>query len=185
MLPRKFYLRDSSEVAKDLLGKVLTRDGIKGRIVETEAYYGEGDPASHACNGRTERNEPMFGEAGRTYIYLCYGIYYLLNVTTEEEGSPGAVLIRALEPREGVGKMRENRGVEEKEELTNGPGKLTQALNITKEYNDQDVTKSSSDIRICEGEEVEEMGSSKRTGVSEHHNKELRFFDKNSEYISG
>ncbi|MCJ7471611.1 MAG: DNA-3-methyladenine glycosylase, partial [Actinobacteria bacterium] len=107
ILNRNFYSRDTSRVAKDLLGKVLVKEsgGIttSGIIVETEAYYGPDDPASHAYGGSTPRSSIMFGKAGIAYVYLCYGVYWLLNIVTEEKTIPGAVLIRGLAPVGGIG----------------------------------------------------------------------------------
>lgn len=183
-LPREFYSRASEKVAKDILGKVLIKGEMKGRIVEVEAYYGEEDPASHAFSGMTQRNESMYGHPGRLYVYLCYGTHYLLNLTTLTEGSPGAVLIRALEPLEGLKFMKSNRGTTEKSELTDGPGKLTEALGIDKSYNGMDVTKGEGEIRVVEGERKGEIARSKRIGVSEEHESDLRFFLKDSEFLS-
>ncbi len=109
ILDRSFYIRDTSIVAKDLLGKVLVKESggitISGIIVETEAYYGPDDPASHAFGGPTPRSRIMFGQAGMAYVYLCYGVHWLLNIVTEVKGTPGAVLIRGLAPQEGIGIM--------------------------------------------------------------------------------
>lgn len=184
-LTREFYSRDSGKVAKGLLGNVLLKGKMTGKIVETEAYYGEEDPASHASSGRTQRNEIMYGEAGKIYVYLCYGIYYLLNITTRRKGEPGAVLIRALEPLEGLKFMQENRRIADREELTGGPGKLTQAFGIDKSYNGEDVTEGRSEIKVLEGgEEGQEIGRSKRIGVSEGRERNLRFFLEDSEFLS-
>ncbi len=132
--PRAFYDRDTVQVAKDLLGAYLVRelDGhlLVGRIVETEAYVGMDDRASHASVGRTRRNAVMFGPPGYAYVYVIYGIHHCLNVVTEREGFPAAVLIRAVEPVQGVDIMRRLRGGRPDRELTNGPGKLCQALGI-------------------------------------------------------
>jgi DNA-3-methyladenine glycosylase len=114
---RKFFERYTPRVAREILGFELVRivEGkrLSGIIVEAEAYRGNRDPASHAYMGRTKRNEVMFGEAGHAYVYFTYGFHHLLNITTESPGTPGAVLIRALEPREGVGEMARNRGVDQ------------------------------------------------------------------------
>jgi DNA-3-methyladenine glycosylase len=145
ILPRKFYARDTLQVAEDILGKLLVR--VKGRsqmigkIVEVEAYKGSEDPASHAYRGITRRNAPMFAEGGHAYIYFTYGNHYCLNVTTERSGVPGAVLIRALEPMVGLQRMRILRPAVSDHELTNGPGKLTKALGIDTALNDLDMTK--------------------------------------------
>ncbi|MDY6773919.1 MAG: DNA-3-methyladenine glycosylase, partial [Candidatus Nanohaloarchaea archaeon] len=158
-LNREFVARDPETVARELLGHELMRDvegeTLRGRIVETEAYHGPSDPASHASSGRTERNEPMFGEPGRAYVYVSYGLHAMLNVVTGEEGEPSAVLIRAVEPLEGLEKMRENRGLEDKQALCSGPGKLTEAFEVSMEHNRTDLTEG--DLRIEEGEAVEEV----------------------------
>ena len=137
VLPETFYLRsDVTRIAIDLLGKVLvTRmDGVhtSGRITETEAYAGRGDRACHAAHGRlTPRNRTMHGAGGRAYVYLCYGIHSLFNVVTHSEGMPDAVLIRAVEPLEGVEHMLRRRGLDRRSPaLCCGPGRLTQALGI-------------------------------------------------------
>ena len=148
--------------------------------METEAYYGENDPASHAFNGKTERNKLMFGEPGHLYIYLCYGMYYLLNVVTEEKGVPGAVLIRALEPIKGIEMMKKNRGKDKN--LTNGPGKLTEAFNIDKKLNGLDVTKNP--LYFEKGKIGINIGKSNRIGIKKGENRLLRFYIKNNDYLS-
>lgn len=184
MLRKEFYRRDTAEVARDLLGKKLVKGCLKGRIVETEAYYGEEDPASHASNGKTERNRLMFGEPGQVYVYLCYGMYHLLNFTTREEGKPGAVLIRALEPLQGLETMKNNRNVSEEEKLTTGPGKLTEALEITKEENGEDATSEDSSIVVERGSKCNSVRRTKRIGVTENHKIDLRFVFKDSNFLS-
>lgn len=145
-LQKTFFARDTHVVAKELLGKVLVRQIdnkiIAGRIVEVEAYVGEDDLACHAARGRTPRTEIMFGEAGHAYIYLIYGMYHCLNIVTAEKDFPAAVLIRALEPIEGMEYMSAQRKTEKFHQLTSGPGKLCQALNITRAFNGIDVTNS-------------------------------------------
>lgn len=140
-LPPEFYGRDTGEVARALLGKELVRTVsgriIRCRIVETEAYFGSGDPASHAARGLTPGNAVMFGQPGRAYVYFNYGMHYLFNVVTEAEGRAGAVLIRAVEPLEGVEIMTINRPVSDILQLTSGPAKLTKALAINKTHNGQ------------------------------------------------
>jgi DNA-3-methyladenine glycosylase len=136
VLPVSFYARPTLIVAKDLLGKVLvhrTPDGVtSGMIVETEAYIGEDDPACHAAPGPTKRNAPLYGPPGVAYVYLNYGIHYLVNAITEADGHPAAVLIRALEPLEGVPLMMRRRGgAPALSDLCRGPGNLTRALGIT------------------------------------------------------
>jgi DNA-3-methyladenine glycosylase len=155
-LPRAFYARPTLEVAADLLGKVLVhrdRGGtVSGVIVEVEAYIGESDPACHAASGLTPRNAPLYGPPGRAYVYLNYGVHYLMNVVTEPEGSPAAVLIRALEPLEGIPLMRRRRSrVRTSRDaggppgripdwaLCRGPGNVTHAMGITLRQNRLDL----------------------------------------------
>lgn len=136
MLNREFYRRpDVVEISRDLIGKVLCTffDGVltSGMITETEAYCGRNDRACHANDGtRTARTEIMYGEPGRSYVYLCYGIHHLFNVVTNEKELADAVLIRGIQPLDGVSVMKERRGFESTKNLCNGPGKLTQALGI-------------------------------------------------------
>ena len=143
ILYRKFYHRDTLRVARELLGKRLVRQvnglELSGMIVETEAYCGEADSACHAHRGKTPRNAVMFGEPGHAYVYFTYGMHYMLNLVTEEEENPCAVLIRAIEPMEGIGEM-ESRRKRKGTELTNGPAKLCQALSIDKSLNGWDLT---------------------------------------------
>jgi len=186
-LPRSFYARDTKEVAKDLLGKILVRklaEGtIKGKIVETEAYYGEEDPASHAFRGKTERAKIMWEMPGTVYIYLIYGMYYLFNIVTEKKGKAGAVLIRALEPQEGIGLMKKMRKTDEIKNLTNGPGKLTQAFVITNKKHKQDLLSGS--LIIEEGVREEfEIISTTRIGVNAGGQAKLRFYIKGNEFVS-
>jgi DNA-3-methyladenine glycosylase len=129
LLDRSFYDRPVVEVARDLVGCVVRHGGASGRIVETEAYH-EDEPACHAFVGLTARTKPLFGPPGFAYVYRSYGIHALLNAVTSPEGEGAAVLIRALEPLEGIDAMRVRRGVERVADLCSGPGKLTQALGI-------------------------------------------------------
>jgi DNA-3-methyladenine glycosylase len=138
-LDHSFFDRSVHEVARDLIGCELAVDGTAGLIVETEAYDAT-DPACHAYIGRTTRNEVLFGPPGRAYVYLSYGIHSLLNAVAEPEGSAAAVLIRALEPTEGIELMRTRRGRDENEELCSGPGKLTEALGVGLSLNGADLT---------------------------------------------
>ena len=149
MLPRDFYARPTLEVAADLIGKVLVHETARGItsgiIVETEAYIGESDPACHAAPGPTVRNAPLYGPPGFAYVYLNYGIHYLVNAVTEPEGSPAAVLIRALEPLEGQAMMRRRRQAAASlpaSSLCRGPGNLSRALGISLKHNRSDLTHS-------------------------------------------
>ena len=151
VLPRTFYARPTLEVARDLIGKVLVHQSsagtTAGTIVEVEAYIGEGDPACHAAAGLTRRNAPLYGPPGRAYVYLSYGIHCLVNAVTEPEGAPAAVLIRALEPRDGLMLMRRRRarGASRRAmpprdaHLCRGPGNLTRACGITLKQNRIDL----------------------------------------------
>lgn len=148
-LPAAFYNRPTLDVTADLIGKVLvhqTRAGLAaGMIVEAEAYIGEDDPACHAAPGPTTRNEPLYGPPGVAYVYLNYGMHYLVNAVTEAKGAPAAVLIRALAPVDGIPlmlKRRVNGKPVHEAELCRGPGNLTKALGITLKENRLDLTSS-------------------------------------------
>jgi DNA-3-methyladenine glycosylase len=132
-LERDFFARSVHEVAPELVGCVLLVDGIGGRIVEVEAYDGE-DPASHGFRGRTERNRSMFGPPGHAYVYRSYGVHWCLNLVCDREGRAEAVLVRALEPTHGIDLMRSRRGLEDERLLCAGPGRLCQALGVTREH---------------------------------------------------
>ncbi len=186
-LKREFFERYTPAVAKDLLGCRLVRvlDGrrLAGAIVETEAYRGRGDPASHAYPGKTTRNAVMFGEAGHAYVYFSYGFHNCLNVTTERKGSPGAVLLRALEPTEGVPEMVRNRGGRAGRLVADGPGKLTQALAIDRSFNGEDFVKSEQ-LFIESGAEPVRVGMSERIGISRGVDRKWRFFVTGNGFVS-
>jgi DNA-3-methyladenine glycosylase len=157
-LTESFFARDTVEVAQELIGKRLVRlEGgtrISGVILETEAYRGEEDLACHCRAGRTPRTEIMYGPAGRAYVYFIYGMYWLLNIVTEGEGKPGAVLIRAIEPLEGLQLIQERRGNQARANWTNGPGKLTRALSIDGQFNGANICQSDAELYIANGFEV-------------------------------
>jgi DNA-3-methyladenine glycosylase len=191
-LGRDFYRRSTLTVARELLGKRLVRvvDGQRlcGLIVEVEAYIGEDDAACHAACGRTPRNEAMYGLPGCAYVYFIYGMHHCLNVVTEEEGFPAAVLIRALEPLEGLEIMRRHRPGRPDSELTNGPAKLCQALAISRDLNGVDLCTGEA-LFIEEGRRVDqgEIEASPRIGIQ---GDELarsvlwRFYLRGNEFVS-
>lgn len=192
VIPRGFYGRDTVDVATGLLGKVLVRETPAGRIsvriVETEAYCGPHDKACHASRGRTDRNSVMFGEPGHAYVYFIYGMYYCLNIVTERDGYPAAVLIRAGEPLEGVDAMRALRKKAKKPtDLTSGPGRLCMALDIKRALNGADVCKKGP-LYVEDSEDaVFEVVSCKRVGVDyagEYKDKPWRFYIKGSPFVS-
>ncbi len=170
-LPRSFFSRNSLSVTQELLGKRLVRlldsQRLSGHIVEVEAYIGTDDQASHARPGLTERNAPMFGPAGHLYVYLIYGVHHCLNVVTESSGFPAALLIRALEPLEGIPTMQRLRGSQPYHNLTNGPGKLCQALGIDRDFSGLDMCAPDSPIWIEDAPPIptENIKHSPRIGV--------------------
>jgi DNA-3-methyladenine glycosylase len=157
-LPESFYTRDTIEVARGLIGKTLVRqDGkvrISGMIIETEAYRGEEDLACHCRAGRTPRTEIMYGPAGRAYVYLIYGMYWLFNIVTEKTGNPGAVLIRAVEPLEGLDLIAERRKGHPRKNWTDGPGKLSRALNILGDLNGSIIYSTKGPLFIAQGKNI-------------------------------
>ena len=186
-LRREFYNRPSIKVAKELLGKylVINKDGTKlsGKIVETEAYRGPYDPASHAYGGMTPRNSIMFGEPGYAYVYFTYGMYYCLNVITERKGFPAAVLIRALEPEGGIEIMKRRRNKEKIEDLTSGPGKLCQAMGINKTLYGADLIGKTIYVED-RSEAAEKVVSTNRIGIDEGKEKKWRFYLKGNRFVS-
>ncbi|HWI21788.1 MAG TPA: DNA-3-methyladenine glycosylase [Baekduia sp.] len=162
-LPASFYDRPVLEVAPDLLGCVLHHGGCSGLIVETEAYH-ESEPACHAFAGLTKRTRTLFGPPGIAYVYRSYGIHALVNAVCEPEGSGAAVLIRALEPIDGIEQMRRRRGMERLQDLCSGPGKLTQALGIGLDLNDTSL--SAGPIAIEPRVSTPALVASERIGIT-------------------
>ena len=193
-LPRSFYDRDTLAVARALIGKVLVHDAPEGLasgvIVETEAYIGESDPACHAAPGPTRRNAPLYGPPGIAYVYLNYGIHYLVNAVTESEGHPAAVLIRALEPKDGIALMRQRRSSARRngtgiavEDLCRGPGNLTRALGIDLGQNQLDLTSSA--LRIeDQGGRRRKVAWTRRIGINVGVEHEWRVYAVDSQSVS-
>ncbi|MBE3110401.1 MAG: DNA-3-methyladenine glycosylase [Acidobacteria bacterium] len=191
-LDRSFYQRDPRIVARALLGKYLVYQSsagrLCGRIVETEAYLGVEDAASHAFHGRTPRTDVMFGEGGYLYVYFTYGMHWLMNAVTGREGTAGAVLFRAMEPVEGIEQMTANRGGKEPRLLASGPARLAQAFGIDGAFNKEDLC---GDLVWIE-DRADTVGPSqvvvtKRIGVDnarEWKNRELRFYLAGSPFVS-
>jgi len=181
-LGKKFFSQPTVDLAKALLGKYLCLGDLKGVIVETEAYLYHDDPGCHASRGLTARNAPMFGPAGRAYVYFIYGMYHCLNIVSGKEGEGEAVLIRALEPVRGIEKMQRRRKTQNIENLCNGPGKLTQAFGITKKHNN--VSLLDGPLRVFDSRKKPEICTSTRIGLSAGKELELRFFIKGSRFVS-
>ena len=185
-LNRDFYVRNTIAVAKDLLGRYLVynqnENTFVGMIVEVEAYR-QNDLASHSSVGRTDRNSAMFLQGGHLYVYLTYGIHYCANIVTEKENYGSAVLIRAVEPLEGMEIMKENRKISDVGNLTNGPAKFCQAFGITTEQNKLDLTL---DTIFCIESNVKntQIGKSSRIGITKATEKLWRFFIKDNKYVS-
>jgi DNA-3-methyladenine glycosylase len=188
-----FYQRPTEVVAKDLVGNKLVRTirnnkkqfRLVGIIVETEAYGYSDDLASHAYVGPTCRNKVMFGDVGRAYVYFTYGNHFCINVSARRSKvEAGAVLIRGIEPVEGVELMRQFRQVDDIFSLTSGPGKLTEALNITSSLNGADMTNSESEIYIEFGKRPKHIVTTPRIGITRAVDKEWRFVDPSSPFIS-
>ena len=189
-LPRSFYEQPTVDVAKQLLGKYLVRKhpqgSTVGRIVETEAYIGPHDLACHAAKGRTARTEVMFGPAGHAYVYFVYGVHYMLNLVTEAADHPAAVLIRALEPIDGIELMEARRRTEKRRALCSGPGKLCQAFDIDRSLNAADLC---GDIIHIEDrtEPIPKFLARPRVGVDyagKWKDKPFRFLVRGNEFIS-
>lgn len=182
-LGRDFFERSVHEVARDLVGCRLLFDGRGGTIVETESYERE-DPACHAYVGLTERTRVLFGPPGRAYVYLSYGIHSLLNAVAEPEGEAAAVLIRALEPTEGLDEMRARRGVRADTELCSGPGKLTEALGIDLDHNDSDLCRDPFLLTPPAAGERPEIVAGPRIGITKAVERPWRFCAVGNPHVS-
>lgn len=195
-LPRSFFSRNPRRVARDLLGKLLIRNRGKkvlvGRIVEVEAYLGKGDPAAHAAAGVTARNRVLFGPPGHAYVYFIYGNHFCLNVSCQPKGEAGCVLIRALEPLGGLEEMARARGLRSDDgraaskKLTTGPGRLCQAMGITRARdNDKDLTSPRSGLWIAEdGFSPRRIRRTPRIGIRKATTEKLRYILAGRECVS-
>ena len=181
-LKKKFFSQPTIDLAKALLGKYLVYGDLKGIIVETEAYLFKDDPGCHASRGMTKRNEPMFGQAGNTYVYLIYGMYHCINIVSGKTGEGEAVLIRAVEPIDGIAKMQRRRKTTKTENLCNGPGKLTQAFGITKKHNNLSLIDGP--IQVYNSRIKPQIETSPRIGLSAGKELELRFYIKDNPFVS-
>lgn len=180
-LTRSFFSRSVHEVAPDLIGAVLLVNGVGGRLVEVEAYH-HTDPAAHSYIGPTERNAVMFGPPGYAYVYRSYGIHWCLNLVCEPAGSASAVLIRAMEPTEGLAAMRRRRGLAEVRLLCSGPGRLCEALGVTHAHNGLALTAPPFAIFAPEGDE--EVIAGPRIGLTKAVDKPWRYGLKGSRFLS-
>ncbi len=189
LLTKSFFNKTTIEIAKSLLGKRVihkTCNGIlSGKIVETEAYL-EKDPASHSFRGQTTRNSAMFGNPGGAYIYFTYGMHHCFNIVTNKKGIGEAVLIRALEPLKGIELMKQARNTHKIENLCSGPGKLVQALNISKDHNGISLIDKNSPLILSNGDNISEdnIVKTKRIGISTGIELPHRFYIKDNPFIS-
>ena len=189
VLPRAFYQRETEIVAREMLGTVLeceTEDGLaSGIIVETEAYLGEHDLACHAAAGRTARTEALYGPPGTSYVYFIYGMYWCFNAVTREVDLPSAVLVRALEPLDGIALMHKRRPrIKNEVDLTNGPGKLCRALGIDGSLSEKSLQRKP--LRIREGEPVpdERVEVTTRIGITKSADWPLRWIVRGNRFVS-
>ncbi len=188
VLPRAELPVDTVQLARFLIGKMLLRrlpEGVAvGRIVETEAYP-IGDPAGHAYRGITPRNRPLFLEYGHAYVYLAYGISFMLNVSSEAPGVGAGVLIRAIEPLDGIILMQRNRGIELVRDLARGPGRLCTALRIDRGLDGIDLCQAGPLWLGSDGRTSDEIGRSRRIGITRAADSPLRFYARGSWFVSG
>lgn len=180
-LRRSFFDRSVHEVAPELIGATLLFNGAGGTIVEVEAYH-HTDPAAHSYTGRTERNAVMFGPPGYVYVYRSYGIHWCLNFVCEEDGSASAVLIRALAPTQGLAAMRRRRGLRDERALCSGPGKLCEALGITRKQNGLALDRTPFELRARTGKP--EIVTGVRIGITKAAEKPWRYGLKDSPFLS-
>lgn len=189
LLEKKLYLKDTITVAKELLGCVITKEmpkyTLSARIVETEAYLGNNDPACHAYRKLTNRNRPMFEEGGISYVYFIYGNYFCFNVVTEHKGMGAAVLVRAAEPIEGIDYMRKNRKYPVRDiELMNGPAKFCMAFGIGRDDNALDLSDDRIKIYRKKKRNKFTIAVSARVGIKEGAELPYRFFIKDNAYVT-
>jgi DNA-3-methyladenine glycosylase len=185
ILPRDFYARPTIDVAKALLGKVLRHESSSGLIVETEAYLGGDDLASHSARGITDRTRVIFGPPGHAYVYLIYGMYECLNIVAEPDGVAGCVLIRALEPLSGIEDMQRRRPAARKlRDLASGPGKLTLAMGINRASNGADITKGPLTVHEPHSPTVIQIETTCRIGIRECADWPLRFTVAGNDFVS-
>ena len=198
LLRRAFFNRDPRVVARELLGRLIVRrEGRKqlaGRIVEVEAYLGAGDLAAHAAAGHTARNAVLWGPPGHAYVYFIYGVHYCLNISCLPDGEAGCVLIRALEPVSGVREMAEARGLADLDlesprdlrKLASGPGKLCEALDITRPRdNDKNMLSPKSDLQVMsDGFRVQEVAVTQRIGITKSAELPLRYVIAGNHFLS-
>jgi DNA-3-methyladenine glycosylase len=188
MLEKEFYLQDTTFIAKNLIGKILVRKCgnsiLSGKIVETEAYLSSNDMSSHSAQGKTIRNAVMFETGGLMYVYKIYGMHHCINVVTENQDIGAAVLIRAIEPLSGIEKMIENRNTDKIDTLCKGPGNVAKAFGFDLNMNGHSFL--SDDLFICNSEDNSDfvIGISKRIGITKSADLPLRFYMKDSLYIS-
>lgn len=203
VLAQEFYARDPRIVARELLGKILVRTlsrrstpkRLSGRIVEVEVYLGEGDLAAHAAAGKTARNEVLFGPPGHAYVYFIYGVHYCLNFSCMPEGQAGSVLLRAIEPLEGIDYMAAARGIARERlhsvsglrSLTSGPGRVCEALGITREqFNGESLYNAASSLKIVDdGWCAEEIRETLRVGITKSSEMPLRYLIAGNPFVSG
>jgi DNA-3-methyladenine glycosylase len=185
-LARSFYERATVDVARDLLGQILVHGPTAGIIVETEAYLGGDDLASHSAAGITNRTRVIFGPPGHAYVYLSYGMHDCLNIVAERAGMPGCVLIRALEPTEGLDLMRARRPKARSDrDLASGPGKLTQALDIARRHSGVDMTSGDLVVLARRPVPVSDIAITPRIGITKCADLPLRFLIKGNRFVSG